>query len=59
MNEKLWTVEEVAKHWRVSRFTIFRLIHAGRIEAISVGKAYRIPNEAAQKGVQESPGQHN
>jgi excisionase family DNA binding protein len=47
---KLWTVEEVAAYWRVSKFTIFRLIHAGRINAKSVGKSYRIPDDVVRQG---------
>lgn len=47
---KLWTVEEVAEYWGVSKYTIFRLIKAKRIGYISVGKSYRIPNEAVANG---------
>lgn len=47
---KLWTVEEVAEYWKVSKYTIFRLIKNNRIGYIRVGKSYRIPNDAATKG---------
>lgn len=51
---KLWTVDEVADYWGVSKWTIFRLIRAGKIAAISVGKSYRIPNDAVSNGANKS-----
>jgi excisionase family DNA binding protein len=51
---KLWTVEEVAQYWGVSKYTIFRLIRANKIAAISVGKSYRIPNDAVAGGAIKS-----
>jgi excisionase family DNA binding protein len=40
--ERLWTVAEVAEHMRVSNMTVYRLIKAGQLPAIRVGKNYRI-----------------
>ena len=40
--DRLWTVAEVAKHMRVSNMTVYRLIKAGELAAIRVGKNYRI-----------------
>ncbi|MGH3664708.1 MAG: helix-turn-helix domain-containing protein [Egibacteraceae bacterium] len=42
--DRLWTVAEVAEHMRVSNMTIYRLIKAGELPAIRVGKNYRIRN---------------
>ena len=39
----LLTVAEVADLLRVSNMTVYRLIKAGQIGAIRVGKNYRIP----------------
>jgi excisionase family DNA binding protein len=39
---QLWTVAEVAEHMRVSNMTVYRLIKAGQLPAIRVGKNYRI-----------------
>ncbi|QBI21521.1 DNA-binding protein [Egibacter rhizosphaerae] len=39
---QLWTVAEVAEHMRVSTMTVYRLIKAGTLPAIRVGKNYRI-----------------
>ena len=40
--DRLWTVAEVAEHMRVSNMTVYRLIKAGDLAAIRVGKNYRI-----------------
>jgi excisionase family DNA binding protein len=40
--DRLWTVAEVADHMRVSNMTVYRLIKAGQLPAIRVGKNYRI-----------------
>ncbi len=41
--QRLLTVAEVADVLRVSNMTVYRLIKAGQIGAIRVGKNYRIP----------------
>lgn len=38
----LWTVDELAVHLRVSRMTIYRLIHAGTLAHTRVGRAFRV-----------------
>lgn len=43
--DRLWTVAEVARHMRVSNMTVYRLIKAGELPAIRVGKNYRIRSE--------------
>ena len=40
--EPLLTVGEVAQLMRVSNMTVYRLIKAGQLSAIRVGKNYRI-----------------
>jgi excisionase family DNA binding protein len=40
--EQLMTVSEVADELRVSNMTVYRLIKAGDLAAIRVGKNYRI-----------------
>lgn len=39
----LLTVTEVAHALRVSRMTIYREIHAGRLPALRVGRSFRVP----------------
>lgn len=40
---RLWLVKEVADMWRVSTMTVYRLIRAGDVKALRVGKNFRIP----------------
>jgi excisionase family DNA binding protein len=40
--DRLYTVGEVAQHMRVSNMTVYRLIKAGAMPAVRVGKSYRI-----------------
>jgi excisionase family DNA binding protein len=37
-----WTVAEVAAFARVSKMTIYRLVHAGDLESVRVGRSFRI-----------------
>jgi excisionase family DNA binding protein len=55
MSQKLWTIKEVAAHWRVSEYTVMRLIHAQQLEARSVGRSYRIPDDAVHRGTTPAP----
>ena len=47
--EPLLTVGEVAALMRVSNMTVYRLIKAGQLSAIRVGKNYRIRNSDVEK----------
>lgn len=40
---RFMTVSEVADVMRVSKMTVYRLIHAGELPAIRVGKSFRVP----------------
>lgn len=43
------TVAEVAELARVSRMTVYRMVHAGELPAIRVGKSYRVPQSAVEE----------
>ncbi len=43
------TVTEVAEVMRVSKMTVYRLIHAGELPAIRVGRSFRVPHSAVQE----------
>ncbi len=43
---RFMTVTEVANVMRVSKMTVYRLIHAGELPAIRVGKSFRVPQTA-------------
>jgi excisionase family DNA binding protein len=40
------TVAEVAKMMRVSKMTVYRLVHSGDLPAVRVGKSFRVPEKA-------------
>jgi excisionase family DNA binding protein len=43
---RLLTTLEVATILRVSKQTVYRLVHAGELEAIRIGSSFRIPAHA-------------
>lgn len=45
----LYTIAEVAQLMRVSKMTVYRLVHSGDLPAIRVGKSYRIPVSAVEQ----------
>jgi excisionase family DNA binding protein len=40
------TVAEVAALMRVSKMTVYRLVHAGTLPAVRVGRSFRVPEKA-------------
>jgi excisionase family DNA binding protein len=40
------TVAEVAALMRVSKMTVYRLVHSGEMTAVRVGRSYRVPEKA-------------
>lgn len=40
------TVAEVATLMRVSKMTVYRLVHAGELTAVRVGRSFRVPEQA-------------
>ncbi|HIW95353.1 MAG TPA: helix-turn-helix domain-containing protein [Candidatus Corynebacterium gallistercoris] len=59
-NEKFLTVAEVAEMMRVSKMTVYRLIHAEELPAVQVGRNFRVRSSAvdAYLGASEyNPGQ--
>ena len=40
------TVAEVADLMRVSKMTVYRLVHAGELPAVRFGRSYRVPESA-------------
>ena len=40
------TVAEVAEIMRVSKMTVYRLVHAGELPAVRVGRSFRVPEQA-------------
>lgn len=46
------TVAEVAQIMRVSKMTVYRLIHAGELPAMRFGRSYRVPESAVTAAVE-------
>lgn len=40
------TIAEAATIMRVAKMTVYRLVHSGELEAVRVGRSFRIPEEA-------------
>jgi excisionase family DNA binding protein len=40
------TVAEVAKVMRVSKMTVYRMVHGGDLPAVRVGRSFRVPEKA-------------
>lgn len=45
---RFMTVAEVADMMRVSKMTVYRLIHAGYLPAVQFGRSYRVPENAVE-----------
>jgi excisionase family DNA binding protein len=45
---------EVASVMRVSKITVYRLVHSGHLPAIRVGRSFRVPEQALHQYLYES-----
>lgn len=48
------TVAEVAAIMRVSKMTVYRLVHSGELPAIRVGRSFRVPESAVHAYLKQS-----
>ncbi|WP_028923723.1 helix-turn-helix domain-containing protein [Pseudonocardia acaciae] len=46
---ELLTVAEVSTMLRVSKMTIYRMVHSGEIPHVRVGRSFRIPADAVRQ----------
>lgn len=46
---RFFTVAEVASVMRVSRMTVYRLVHSGELPAVRVGRSFRVPQRAVHE----------
>ena len=46
------TVAEVADIMRVSKMTVYRLVHSGELPAVRFGRSYRVPETAVAAALQ-------
>jgi excisionase family DNA binding protein len=50
----LLTVAEVASIMRVSKMTVYRMVHSGVLPAVRVGRSYRVPERSVHEYVDET-----
>lgn len=48
---KFLTVAEVADMMRVSKMTVYRLVHSGELPAIRFGRSFRVPESAVEAAI--------
>ncbi len=46
---KFLTVAEVAAIMRVSKMTVYRLVHSGELTSVRVGRSFRVPERAVNE----------
>ena len=51
---KFLTVAEVAAMMRVSKMTVYRLVHNGDLPAVRVGRSFRVPEQAVHDYLRDS-----
>ncbi|MFF4355100.1 helix-turn-helix domain-containing protein [Streptomyces sp. NPDC001530] len=49
VGEAFLTVAEVARIMRVSKMTVYRLVHSGHLPSIRVGRSYRVTAQAVRE----------
>lgn len=49
LNVHFLTVAEVALIMRISKMTVYRLVHSGELEAIRVGRSFQVPEAAVSQ----------
>lgn len=48
------TVAEVARRMRVSKMTVYRLVHSGELPAIRFGRTFRVQRSAVESLIREA-----
>lgn len=48
------TVAEVAELMRVSKMTVYRLVHSGELPAVRFGRSFRVPESAVADAIAQS-----
>lgn len=43
------TVAEVAEVMRVSKMTVYRMVHSGDLPAVRMGRSFRVPQKAVEE----------
>jgi excisionase family DNA binding protein len=51
---KFLTIAEVAAKMRVSKMTVYRLVHGGELPAVRVGRSFRVTEEDVNEYLRKS-----
>jgi excisionase family DNA binding protein len=51
MADGFLTVAEVATRMRVSKMTVYRLVHSGTLPAVRFGRTFRVPATAVDEHI--------
>ena len=51
---EFYTVAEVAARMRVSKMTVYRLVHSNELTAVRVGRSFRVPEHAVDAYLREA-----
>jgi excisionase family DNA binding protein len=51
---KFLTIYEIATMMRISKMSAYRLIHSGELEALRVGRSFRVPEQAVISYMREA-----
>ncbi|PWN01932.1 excisionase [Nocardioides silvaticus] len=51
---KFLTIAEVATMMRVSKMTVYRLVHNGELPAVRVGRSFRVPESDVDEYLRKS-----
>lgn len=51
---KFLTVAEVAEMMRVSKMTVYRMVHSGELPAARLGRSFRVPLHAVEEYIRGS-----
>ena len=54
---KFLTIAEVAAMMRVSKMTVYRLVHSGELASVRVGRSFRVPERAVHDYLQTGFGE--
>jgi excisionase family DNA binding protein len=53
-DSKFLTIAEVASKMRVSKMTVYRLVHGGELPALRVGRSFRVLEEDVNEYLRKS-----
>ena len=56
IEKQLWSVQETAKRWSVSPFTVRRLIDAGEVRSVTIGARRLVPVSEIERCETEGAG---